>query len=115
MNGLDFNWSDLSLGFLWWTGAEVRGVDQIKLRKCYLMDIPAPADQRDQGEAVRVWIDAKEKLLMKAAVLDAQREPLRTIEVDSIKKINDIWMVKDLEIENLKTGSRSRVRVEDIR
>jgi hypothetical protein len=52
---------------------------------------------------------------MKAAVLYENDKPLRTIEVDSIKKINDIWMVKDLDIENLRTGSRTRVRVEDIR
>jgi hypothetical protein len=30
--GLDFTWNDLSLAFLWWPGAQVRGLENRKLR-----------------------------------------------------------------------------------
>jgi hypothetical protein len=114
VHGLDFTWSDLSLSFLWWTGAVTRASESLKLRKCYVVEVPAPPGLHDQGATMRLWIDAKEKLMMRAESLDAARQPLRRIEVDSIKKIDGLWMVKDLDFENPRTGARTRVRVDRV-
>jgi Outer membrane lipoprotein-sorting protein len=66
---------------------------------------------------VRLWVDQKEKLVMQAAVIDANGEEQRTIEVKDLQKIKgtELWMLKDMEIRNRRTGSRARLTVDEVR
>ena len=50
----DFTWNDLSLSFLWWPNGRTAGLEEVKGRRCYVVDLPAPS-KADSGDAgVRV-------------------------------------------------------------
>jgi hypothetical protein len=103
-------WSDLSLSFLWWPGAEVTGSDRVKTRSSYVVQLPAPEGRDDLAE-VRLWVDKKALFIVKAELRDQKGKVLKRIEVDSIKEIrDDFWMVKDLLIRDRKNGVRMGVR-----
>lgn len=107
-------WSDLSLDFLWWPGAEVLGRDRVKNRSAIQLEIPAPPERNDI-EKVKLWVDEKALFILRAELLGAKAKLLKRIEVDSIKKVrDDLWMVKDLVIFDRVNRRRMGIRFEDV-
>lgn len=107
-------WSDLSLDFLWWPGAEITGRERVRTRASHVVSIPAPPHQPALG-SVRLWIDTSALLVVRAELLGPDGERLKRIDVDSIVEIEpDVWMVKDLLIRDYANGRRMGVRFEDV-
>jgi len=107
-------WSDLSLGFLWWDGAEVLGRERIKTRPCFVVRLPAPAGRAD-FDHIQLWIDGKARFVVKAELRDAKGKVLKKIEVDSIKELReDLWMVKDLEVRDYTNDRRILIRIDTV-
>lgn len=107
-------WSDLSLSFLWWPGAEVVDSGRVKTRASWVVRIPAPASRPDVDH-IRLWVDKKALFIVKAELLDADGDLLKRIEVDSIKEIReDVWMVKDLLIRDKRSGLRMGIRFQEV-
>ncbi len=106
-------WSDLSLDFLWWEGAEIVGSERIKTRPSHIVRLPAPGGGKTRQ--VRLWIDQKAFFVVRAEFLDGEGRVLRRFEVDSIKEIReDFWMVKDVVIRDYENGLRAGIRFEEI-
>jgi hypothetical protein len=114
IEGTDIAWMDLSLAFLWWPGGITRGEEEVKGRMCYVMDIPAPAEVFSGCSGVRVWIDPRINILLRAEAygLDDQRQ--RRLEVKSFRKINDRWFIKDIEIQSYPSRHKTILRVRDV-
>jgi hypothetical protein len=114
----DLSWSDLSLSFLWWTGGEVTGVEEVLGYSCYVMEVPAPANLPvSAGVAyarVRLWIDRKMCMMLQAEGLDKNGAPVRKLWIKSLKKINDRWMIKDLEVEQAGSSHRTKVVIQEV-
>lgn len=107
-------WSDLSLSFLWWPGAEVEGRDRVKARTAHVVRLPAPPGREDL-DAVKLWVDQKALFIVRADLLDSAGDVLKRIEVESIKKIReDFWMVKDLKIRDYAGERRIGIRFEEV-
>jgi hypothetical protein len=107
-------WSDLSLDFLWWPGAEITGRERVRTRSSHVIEIPAPPHQPALG-GVRLWIDASALLAVRAELLGPDGERLKRIDVDSIVEIeDDVWMVKDLIIRDFANNRRMGVRFEEV-
>jgi hypothetical protein len=107
-------WSDLSLSFLWWPGAEVVDTDRVKTRSTWVVRLPAP-EERPDVDHIRLWVDKKACFIVKAELLDAEGSLLKRIEVDSIKEIRkDVWMVKDVLIRDKQNGIRMGIRFEEV-
>lgn len=108
------NWSDLSLDFLWWDGAEITGRERVKTRSSHVVRIPAPPERPDLS-AVRLWIDTTALFVVRAELLGPNGRPVRRIDVDSLVEIGDgEWMVKDLIIRDHVNNRRMGVRFEDV-
>ena len=90
----------LTLSFRWWPGGRVTGEEDIRGRPCHVVEVPAPAGPPGQYAAVRLWIDGQLHMLLQAEGLDAGGKQVRILWVKSFKKINDRWMLKDLEIQS---------------
>ncbi len=112
--GLDVKWADLMLSFLWWDGATVIGSERIRGRFCYVLDVPAPAGVRNAYAGVRIWLDPDSRLLMQADAYDRRNTVTRRLQVKSIRKIDDLWMVQNLEIVNPETRERITLRIQDV-
>jgi hypothetical protein len=111
VQGTDLTWSDLSLSFLWWRNARLTGLESVLDRECYEIEAPAPAGEPAPYAAVRMWIDRKYLMLVRAEGLDPAGRPIRRIAVKSIKKIDEEWMVKDLEITSLPEKTRTILQI----
>lgn len=107
-------WSDLSLDFLWWPGAELLGNEQVKSRRAYVLLLPAPPERKDV-DRVKLWVDQRALFIVRAELMDEKGELLKRIEVDSIKQVReDFWMVKDLIIRDFLHNRRIGIRFEDV-
>lgn len=111
LDGLEITWTDLSLSFLWWPGAKTVGTDRVRGRFCYIVEIPAPEDQQGAYAGVRLWIDPETSLLLQADALAGRDRLARRLQVKSLKKIDEVWMVQNLDMYSYPSRLKTTLRV----
>lgn len=110
----DLTWLDLSLAFLWWRGGLVVGTESVRGRTAIVADVAPPAGRpTDPYARVRLWIDDQARILLQAEGYDAEGHAVRTLWVKSFKKIDDRWMIKDLEVQQYPAVHRTKLRIND--
>lgn len=109
----DITWLDLSLSFLWWPGGETRGTGKVRGRECHIIDVPAPEDQVQEFDGVRLWIDTKIGIVMRAEGYATDTSLKRRMEVKSFKKIRDRWIIKDIEFQTFPEKTKTTMLVRD--
>jgi hypothetical protein len=114
IGGTDISWMDLSLSFLWWPGAVIRGEEDVRGRSCYVLDVPAPEGAFAGCSGVRLWIEPRIPIMLRAEAYDQQDAPIRRMEVKSFKKINDRWVIKDIELTSFPSRHKTFLRVRDV-
>lgn len=114
--GTDMTWLDLSLDFLWWKDVRFddtpRG-DSRNGRDCDIL-VAVPPKPIPGCSAMRVWIDRQLKCIMQAEQLGPQGNPVRRMWVQRVKKMDDRWMVRDMEVETSNSGHRTQLFVDDV-
>jgi len=118
----DLSWMDLALSFLWWKGAVLVGSEEVLGRPCYVLEVPAPRLSRPVAAApasqpyarVRLWIDKELPILLQAEGMNADSQAIRRLWVRSFKKIDDRWMIKDLEVQQVPSPHRTKLTIEDV-
>lgn len=111
LEGTGLTGSDLALAFLWWPGAEVTGIERVRARDAFVVEIPVP-NARGQ---VRLWIDKRALFVVKAETLDENENVLRRLEVDRLKKIReDLWMVQDLVVRDRENKRSIKIRFDEV-
>jgi hypothetical protein len=120
----DVSWADLTLSFLWWEAGSWIGKEKISGRSCHIVEVIPPAVRnglpQDGARAapyarVRLWIDESQAVLLQAEGFDARGQAVRKLWVRSVKKVNERWMIKDMEVESYPTAHRTRISVEDVK
>ncbi|MFC1462165.1 outer membrane lipoprotein-sorting protein [Verrucomicrobiota bacterium] len=111
----DMCWLDLTLSFLWWKGGSIKGSEKIRGFDCHIIDIPAPKGKTDQYSRVRLWIEKKINVMLQAEGYDAKDKLLRRLWVRSCKKIDDTWMIKDLEVQRYPVRHRTKLHITEVR
>ncbi len=114
IQGTDISWIDLSLSFLWWPYGQTVGVEEIKGRSCYLIDVPSPLRETNTYARVRLWIDPQASVMLQAVAYDLSQAPVKRVEVKSFKKINKMWMIRDLEVQSFPSKHRTLLRVRNV-
>ncbi|NQT92961.1 MAG: outer membrane lipoprotein-sorting protein [Lentisphaerae bacterium] len=114
----DITWTDLTFQFLWWSGAEKVGEDQVLGQPCLVVEVPAPADESVASSArysrVRLWVHRTLHVVMRAEGYGEDGKILRRLWVKSLKKVDDRWMIKDMEVAGYPPVHRTRLRVRDV-
>lgn len=110
----DISWMDLSLSFFWWPGGRTVGAQEVKGRACYIIDLPAPPDTFPGCSGVRLWIDPKIPVMLRAEAYDTEEKLMRRMDVKSFKKINDRWFIQNIEVESLPSKHRTALKVRDV-
>ena len=114
IEGLSTPWADFSLSFLWWPEASVAGRESNKTRDCLVVDLPRPSWDSSDASRVRLWVDEKEFFVMEAEAYDGEAELIRRLKAKSLKKVDEQWMVKDLEFRNYAKDQKMRVTVREV-
>jgi len=114
--GTDITWLDLTLDFLWWKDVrfyDTPGGESRNGRDCDIL-VTVPPAPIPGCSAVRVWVDRQLRCVMQAEQLDPQGNTVRRMWVQRVKKTDDRWMIRDMEIESLGSGHRTRLTVDDV-
>ena len=115
IEGLQFGWNELSLAFLWWPNAKTIDRGYTKARQTFIVDISVPGEVKLPYQKIRVHIDQREKFIYKAIAYHEQNGPIREIEANRLMKIDNLWMVKDIEIKAWPGPIKTVVTVEDVK
>jgi serpin B len=109
--GTGITWADLSFSVLWWPGAKL--IDEARKinRECYVVDVPVPGSEN----TMRLWIEKNMGMLLEAQTLDAKKKQLRRMKIKSIKKMDGMWVAKDLELTDKKSGSKTTLQISDLK
>lgn len=103
-------WADLSFSVLWWPGSRLVGEERKLDRDCYVVEVPVPGST----DTMRLWIDKKMGMLLESLTLDAGGKTRRRMKIISIRKADDLWVAKDLEIKDYATGNRTLLQITDV-
>jgi len=114
VRGTDMTWLDLTLDFLWWPDARLDGSGSVLGRDCHILVVTPPMPVPGCS-AVRLWIDRRLHFLMQAEQLDPQGLPIRRMWVQRVRKIDERWMIRDMEIETLGGSHRTRLFVDELK
>ncbi|MCX7817826.1 MAG: outer membrane lipoprotein-sorting protein [Kiritimatiellae bacterium] len=106
-------WSDFLFDFLWWNRGRVLGMEMKRARECWVAELLPPAPGR--FASVRVWVDAREHLLLQAEGREPGGRVLRRFSVKSVRKINDRWVIEDVDFELPAQPARITLRVRESR
>lgn len=115
IRGTDMTWMDLTLDFLWWPDVRFDDIprgDSRNGRDCDIL-VAVPPWPIAGCAAVRVWVDRQLRCLMQMEQLGPQGNVVRRMWVQRIKKMEERWMVRDMEVETLNSGHRTRLHVDE--
>ncbi len=110
----DITWMDLTLSFLWWTDARHETTDSVRGFDCHVILANAPPGQPGPYQQVRLWISKSAGMMMQAEGLDAAGKPLRRLWVRSVRKLDDAWMIKDMEIQKYPAVQRTKFTIAEV-
>jgi len=111
----DVSWMDLTLSFLWWPGGRTIRTETLRGQNCYIVEVTAPARESGQYRKVVLWIDEKMHMVLQAEGYDAKDDLVRRLFIKSFKKIDDRWMIKDMDIQAFPSEHRTNLRVDAMR
>jgi hypothetical protein len=130
----DLSWVDLTLSFLWWPGGRLVGEESIRGFDCFIVEVNAPNPRTPEEEGrtpdratieaspldscpytkARLWISKKVNMMLQAEGYDAEGDLERKLWVRNFKKINEQWMIKDMEVQHYPMVHRTKLRVVDV-
>ncbi len=110
----DISWTDLTLSFLWWPGGVILGTEPVRGRTCYIVEVPSPGGVTAAYAKVRMWIDTSLFMLLEAEAYNEKGDPVRRLWVRSFKKINERWMIREMEIQAEPAVHRTKLRIEQV-
>lgn len=111
--GIVYTPYDLQMPFFHWADFAYEGSRRLKGRAVhYFLLYPPELDARYAHiGAVRVAIDADFNVAVRAETLDLDGNALRRLEVRSVKKIDEQWIVSRIDLIDLQSRDRTQLRV----
>ncbi len=104
IRGTSVTYEDLAFKFLYWPTARVLGEENVRTRKCWKLQLRAPA-RESQYSNVLLWIDKASGALMRLEGYDWNAQLAKRFEVVSAQKIDNRWFLKQMRIEELQPGT----------
>ena len=105
----DVTWADLSFSFLWSPEAKTEGKEKKFGKERYEISIPRPS-----GKSLRLWVEKENGRFTRAEEYDATGSREKTIEIDSLHKFGELWMVKDINIIHTATEAMTSLRIDKV-
>lgn len=110
VRGLPLSYEDIALAPLYWSRAKLLGEDTVKTRKCWQIEVPAPAGKSQYG-AARLWIDRETSGAVKIEVYGKDGKKRREFFATSVQTINGKWTLKTMRIQNYDPVTHRRAEL----
>jgi hypothetical protein len=107
--GSDFWLCDLGLEFFHWPAQKVLKKEVHRSRGCTVLESTNPNPGTNGYSRVVSWIDNESLGIVEAYAYDANGKKLKDFYPKDFKKVDGQWQVQTLVMENVQTGSRSRL------
>ena len=107
--GSDFWLSDLGFEFYHWPEQRRLKGEMRRGKPCYVLESVNPHPLPEGYSRVVSWVERESGAPIQAEAYGADGKLLKEFALGSVKKVNDRWELKDLEISNRKTGSRTHL------
>jgi hypothetical protein len=109
LGGSDFWLSDLGFEFYHWPDQNRLKGEMRRGKPCFVLQSVNPHPAVDGYGRVKVWIEKESGAPLQAETYGVDGKVLKEFELGSVKKVNDRYQLKDMEIINYQTGSRTRL------
>ncbi|HEY8933258.1 MAG TPA: outer membrane lipoprotein-sorting protein, partial [Rariglobus sp.] len=112
--GTDLTAFDLQMPFLYWSEFVFEGVAPVRGRPAHVFLMYPPdaiAALKPELAGVRVYLDTQFGALVQAQQIGAEERVLKSITVLDIKKVDDQWMVKTIDLRDEATRNKTQFLV----
>ncbi len=102
---------DLQQPFLYWTDFDYEGLVRMHGRPTYQFLLRPPAElaaRHPELTGVRVYLDTQYDALVQAELIGKDGTPLKSFSLLDLKKIDDQWLVKAVDVRNERTRDKTR-------
>ena len=115
IQGSEISWMEMSFSYFWWPDPKTVGTEKVANRwDCQIIEIPCPPEYPGGWSHLRLWVaPAYDAVVRGEAWRDGRA--VKRFEVKSVKKLRQVYMIGDLEVKNLETGARARLKVGQMR
>lgn len=107
--GSDFTVTDLGLEFLHWPQQKYLKQEPRVLGPSLVLESTNPNPGTNGYSRVVSWFDKESLALVEAYAYDVNGKKLKNFYPKDIKRVDGRWQVQTLVMENLQTGSKSRL------
>lgn len=109
--GTDLTAFDLQMPFLYWNDFVFEGVAPVRGRPAHVFLVYPPADivaLKPELTGVRVYLDTQFGALVQAQQIGTEERVLKSITVLDLKKVDDQWMVKTIDLRDEATRNKTQ-------
>lgn len=99
VRGMDFNYEDLSLRFLYWPNAKLMGEDRIRTVKCWHVRVVTP-DRKGPYGTVDLWVHQKSGGVARMDAYNFQGKLVKKFQVISVQKAGEATILKEMRVES---------------
>ena len=107
--GSDFWIADLGLEFFHWPEQHLLKKELRRSRACRVLESINPQPALGAYSRVVSWIDEESNGIVFAEAYDAQGAKMKEFLPKDFKKVNGQWQLDEMEMDNVQTGSRTRI------
>ncbi|MBN8417433.1 MAG: outer membrane lipoprotein-sorting protein [Verrucomicrobia bacterium] len=100
VRGMEFNYEDLSLAFLYWPRPQLMGEDRVSGQKCWIVRVTNPSSQGPYY-VVDLWVHQGSGGAAKMAAFDRNSKIVKKYQVTKVQKVEGATTLKELRIESL--------------
>ena len=112
--GTDLTAFDLQMPFLFWPDNVFEGVVSVRGRPAHRFLAYPPAEiaaARPALAGVRFYLDTQFNALVQAEELGPEETPVKTISVIDLKRTQDQWIVRTIDLRDEATRNKTRFRI----
>lgn len=105
---------DLQMPFIFWESFTYEGLARFRGRPAHVLVLRPPAEfaaKYPTLSGVRVHLDTQFNALVQTELLDARGAVTKTLAVVDLKKIDDQWIVKTIDVRDESTRNKTRFSV----
>ncbi len=99
VRGMDINYEDLSMRFLYWANPKLLGEDRIRTVKCWKVRVTAP-DRNGPYGTVDLWVHQESGGVAKMEAYNPQGRMVKRFQVISVQKHNKATILKEMRVES---------------
>ena len=105
--GSDFWLADLGLEFFHWPAQRLWKREMRRGKACQVLESRRPETETGGYARVISWIHTESGAVVQAEAYDDRGNLLKEFRPMAVEKVNGAWQLKEMEIENMQTGSRT--------